>query len=149
MGLRVRDTNRQAFVDSIRNLSSVEDVTIEWGWTDTAQDYPDGTPIHLVAAVHTFGIGVPVRDILGESYDLRASELNLLTDLALNAVADGQDANSAFAIVGQKASSEMKRDFTRISFTPLSPVTVARKGHSQTLIETGHLMEQVDYAVNL
>lgn len=147
MPIKVKDTNRSVFIDAIEAINSLEDTIVEYGWLETASDYPDGTSIHMVAAVHTFGIGVPVRDILGTSFDKHFSELSVLSDLVINRAAEGANFDAEIRIVGQKAISEMKLDFTRLQFTPLAPSTVAAKGHSQTLIETRHLLEQVDYAV--
>lgn len=156
MPATVKDTGSAAFDKFINANESLEGIEAAWGWLDTARDYPDGTSLHMVAAVHTFGISseeipngptIPKRDVIGGSYDARATEYTTLTDIAYEAVLNGQMPESALKSIAAKGATDMKKDFFSLSFTPLSASTIAKKGHSQALIETRHLLNEVNYAV--
>ncbi|MEM8168046.1 hypothetical protein Q4R38_18910, partial [Morganella morganii] len=53
----------------------------------------------------------------------------------------------AFAIVGEKLSGEVKRKIQSGINPELDPKTVARKGSSKPLIDTGNLLQSITYEV--
>lgn len=145
---------RRSFVDSNKVVSlygALDGLEVVWGWTDEAQDYPDGTSIHLVVQSNHFGTNkIPRRPILSLSFDRHISGLIGLSD-ALNQALISSQANNVDPLllaIGQRAASQAKRDFGNIGpMQALAPSTIERKGHGTIWIETGHAKEQVGFQI--
>ena len=133
----------------IEELKKLDAKNVSVGWHEDAEPYPDGTRVQLVACVHEFGTPtIPMRPILSMSFDSRKREYGALMDLAVENIIAGGSANDGLVAIGRKMKSDVQRDFTILSFVPLSQSTRDRKGHSTPLIDTGHLKSTVDFKVN-
>jgi phage gpG-like protein len=114
-----------------------------------------GSPMTLVeiAAVHEFGSRdgrIPERSFLRSTFLIR--RVNALaamqTKLAKAIVTDGMDPSKALAILGAWGAAEVKNTFTEIDIPPpLAESTIARKGSSRPLVDTGLLKNSISYEV--
>ncbi len=113
--------------------------------------YPDGTPVVLVAAVNNFGSasrGIPARPFmqLGQEPALKAVEpiakalVPLLNEGKLTIADMLED-------MGAPAVAEFKQAITDLKTPANAPSTIARKGSSNPLVDTGLLRSSLTYAV--
>lgn len=121
--------------------------TLKVGFLSNAT-YPDGTPVALVAAIHEFGSkkqNIPPRPFFRHAIAKNKSGWPKLIKAALQA---RKDARSALLLVGQVVKEQIQESIREANFTPLSERTVQRKGHDRQLIDTGHMLNSVDYEVS-
>jgi hypothetical protein len=94
------------------------------------------------------GANRPPRPFLLPSVKLnKAKYIKLLGKVAVDVVAGKNKAITVYRLVGNVASNDVKQYIASGSFAPLSPVTIARKGSSKPLIDTGQLRQSITYEV--
>ena len=91
---------------------------------------------------------IPERSFVRSTYD---ENLNKWTELCFKKVTDIVTGDGTADEVGKALGKQMQKDIrTKIKQmkTPHnSPLTVARKGHDNPLIDTGKLVENVKYKI--
>ncbi|AYO83580.1 hypothetical protein [Methylobacterium brachiatum] len=110
--------------------------------------YPDGTSVPMVAAIQEFG--APARKIPPRPYFR-----NMIADKspgwgdAIAAVleANGYDATRTMEQVGAGIKGQLQQSIVDTNAPALSPATVARKGSAKPLVDTGQMLNSVDYKV--
>jgi hypothetical protein len=110
--------------------------------------YPDGTSVPMVAAIHNFGApgaGIPPRPFFSNvvAKGRRTWGAALVTLLEQN----NYDAKKSLRMMGEGIKGEIQKEITNGSFAPLKPATVRRKGFDKPLVDTGHMLNSVDYEV--
>lgn len=123
----------------IRQAGSVDDVTVDVGIFDGE--------IATKGAYNEFGTAtIPARPFLRSSFDDHQSEYE--TDLQKGA-AKIMDGHARPAVVlmqlALKAVGHVKRRITSLRTPPNAPSTIAAKGSSNPLIDTGELRNAVTY----
>lgn len=110
--------------------------------------YPDGTQTALVAAVQNYGapsVGVPPRPFFS---GMVAEKKEGWGDaIAKNLKATNYDADKTLALVGEGIKGQLQQSINNFSGVPLKDRTVKRKGFDKQLIDTGHMVNSVDYEV--
>jgi hypothetical protein len=110
--------------------------------------YPDGASVPMVAAIQEFG--APARKIPPRPYFR-----NMIADKspgwgdAIAAVlkANGYDATRTMEQVGAGIKGQLQQSIVDTNAPALSPATVARKGSAKPLVDTGQMLNSVDYKV--
>lgn len=110
--------------------------------------YPDGTSVPMVAAIQEFG--APARKIPPRPYFR-----NMIADKspgwgdAIAAVLEvnGYDAIRTMEQVGAGIKGQLQQSIVDTNAPALSPATVARKGSAKPLVDTGQMLNSVDYKV--
>lgn len=107
------------------------------------------TSLAVVAAAHEFGLGVPLRSWLRTPLDEMTPELRkMIARVARQVVAGELSAETALERVGMWTQGQLqKRMSAGLPVKRLSPVTIARKGSSKPLIDTGQLRSSITYQV--
>lgn len=110
--------------------------------------YDDGTPVAGVAAAHEFGDGnLPERPFFRLANEgIKGKAVGMLRaqiDPKVMAV----DKTIA-ARLGAMHAGEVKRSITALKSPALDPSTIARKGSSNPLIDTGVMRSSVTYKVD-
>ena len=119
--------------------------SVEIGFLEDAT-YPDGTPVALVAALNEFGSDdTPPRPffrgmIADKSPEWPDAVGNLL-------VANEYDADKTLGQAGAAIKGQLQAAIVAYVGPPLKPATIARKGNDKQLVDTGHMLASVDYAV--
>jgi hypothetical protein len=138
-------------VDSIRDVKRKE---IAVGYPQgRAMAYPNGRSLIEVAARHVFGEGVPQRDFMTYGRTLIEDSPLIKKIMQRIAVETGRPtANPAIIsalmeAAGLEAANLIRQAILDGDWEPNSPETVARKGSSQPLIDTGHLKNSATYVV--
>lgn len=113
----------------------------------------DGTSAAMVAAVHEFGSakrGIPERPFLRPSVAASGPKLSKIIKSRVPKVADGtMSGERVLELLGAEAVGEVKKYIVSGSFTKLADETIARKGSSKPLIDTGNLRQAVNYEVKM
>lgn len=110
-----------------------------------------GKPISVgqVAAIHEFGApkaGIPERSFIRGAIDANQGKIRrTLNRLALAVSRGGMSANMALGILGESVSQMIKKRITDGIPPALKPATVARKGSSKPLIDTGQLLNSIGW----
>jgi hypothetical protein len=110
--------------------------------------YPNGTPVATVAAVHNWGAparGIPPRPFFTNV--VKAGQKTWGPILANLLKANQMNARKALQLMGEGIKGQIQTEIGSGKFVPLKPATVRRKGFDQTLIDTGHMQNSVDFEV--
>lgn len=110
--------------------------------------YPDGTSVALVAAVQEFGSesnNIPSRPF----FRLMIAEHSKSWPdaIALNYKATDGDIPKTLDRMGQGIKGQLQQSIRDTNDPPLAPATIARKGFSKPLIDSGTMLNAVDYEV--
>ena len=145
MASATRTRNIEAYLaDLSRRLGSGR--TLKVGFLSGAT-YPDGTPVALVAAVQNFGApsrGIPPRPFLDQ---VKAAHENEWPVQLAKLIEAGDDPVTALGKMGEIMKGQIQQSIRDTDSPPLKPATVRRKGFDKPLIDTGHMLNSVDYAV--
>lgn len=110
--------------------------------------YPDGTSVALVAAVQNFGApsrGIPPRPFFSTAVRTNAKGWPAVIAGALQMT--GNDVDAALAITGEHIKGQIQLSIRNTMSPPLAPATIAAKGHSKPLVDSGHMQSSVDYEI--
>lgn len=101
-----------------------------------------------VANDHEFGIGVPERSWLRAYVDAAQEEIRRDLSQAMAKVVAGEwDTERALEIVGMKHVAKIQERIRNGIEPPNSPVTIARKGSSVPLIDTGQFRSAITHLI--
>lgn len=136
----------QAKLDAIGDkLMTARGVKV--GFLENAK-YPDGKPVALIAAIQEFGApnkNIPPRPYFRGMIAEKRNEWPLA--IARLFIANKYDARATLAQTGAAIKGQLQEAISKFAGTPLSPRTIAKKGHAKQLVDTGHMLRSVDYEV--
>ena len=109
----------------------------------------EGVSIAEYAAFNEFGTRtIPERPFMRKTFDDNLANYNKLIERLFKGMLDGKlDAKMAFKILGQQTEDDMKNTIMTGNFKPNSAYTVAKKGSSRPLIDTGTMRNSIRYEV--
>lgn len=132
----------KALADKVSNPG-----TLRVGFLEGAT-YPDGTPVALIAAVQNFGSpsrGIPPRpffsNMIAENKDRWGERLSAILK------ANGMDAKAALELMGAGIAGQLRESIVNTNAPPLAPATIEAKGFEKPLVDTGHMLQSVDYEI--
>lgn len=110
--------------------------------------YPDGKPVGMIAAIQDFGApgaGIPPRPffrnmIAAKSPEWPAAIAGLLKQT-------DYDVARALKLAGEGIAGQLRQSIIDTNTPPLAESTIRRKGFSKPLVDTGHMLNSVDYEV--
>jgi hypothetical protein len=119
---------------------------------DQKHDAESGFTMIELAAVHEFGTSdgrVPERAWIRLSFQTSEKELSaFIAPLAAAVVQDKMDIMRALGLVGQWGVAEVRRTVTQSDIPPpLADSTIARKGSDRPLLDTGRMLQSVQYEI--
>lgn len=92
--------------------------------------------------------GVPERPFLRNAMrSNREAYRARLTELARLIVLGGLDLSVALRLIGTQAQGDIQKEIVILAQPPNAPSTIARKGSSNPLIDTGEMRQKVTYKV--
>lgn len=134
---------QRALADISRRLDRAR--TLRVGFLANAT-YPDGTPVAAVAAFQDFGTRtIPPRPFFRNMVAEKSSEWPAAIARAL--ADNNYDAERALRIVGEAIAGQLRQSIIDTNEPPLADRTAQRKGHAKPLVDTGHMLNSVDYEV--
>jgi hypothetical protein len=127
--------------------SVTKSATLTVGFMEGAS-YPDGTSVPMVAAIQEFG--APARNIPPRPFfrNMIAAKAESWPDAvaALLEIND-YDATHALMQTGEAIKGQLQQSIKDTNSPPLAPATIARKGFDKPLIDTGVMINSIDYKV--
>lgn len=111
----------------------------------------------MVASVHEFGatirrkrgsITIPERSFLRTTFDEKNEEwINFFKSQLRHVFALQMDVQTLFNRLGARMVGDVQKKITELDAPPNAPSTIAKKGSSNPLIDTGSLRMRVTYRV--
>jgi len=104
----------------------------------------------MVAFFNEFGTeSTPERSFLRSTMIEKEPDYIKLDERLINLIIDGKlDALKANEVLGQQAKKDVQQKIVDIKEPPNSEKTIAAKGSSNPLIDTGQMRQSIDYVVN-
>lgn len=128
------------------------------GVIDSGKSHSGGISMAELAAIHEFGApnaGIPARPFIGFTFQLRRDELRAFTEkLARQLLNEKLEVRQALGLLGAWGAAQIKRTITQrlvrpqLSESAAGQRTIARKGSSTTLVDTGQLLASISWAVD-
>ena len=119
--------------------------SVKVGLPKGSNDYPDGTSVIMVGAVHEFGSprrNVPQRSYLRSTVqEKRRPYRRLFAKLAKKIIRGEITKEQALEIIGLQVQTDVRQKITDLKEPPL----VYREGNP--LVDTGHLRQSIIYKV--
>ncbi len=144
MSIEINEENK--IPELLRALNSLRRLKVEIGIFGEGD-----TEILMIASVHEFGsmkMNIPERSYMragfDENKDFIFNQAQMLLSQVLSFQIDGRAFYEAF---GGICVSVFQKFLTDLSHPPLSPKTIAKKGSSNPLIDTGRLRSSITYRV--
>lgn len=135
-----------AFLDNMgRRLKT--GTVVKVGFLEGAT-YPDGTPVALIAAIQNFGAparGIPPRPFFSNM--IRDKSPGWGDKLARVLEAVNYDGEKALALMGEGIAGQLRESIQQTNSPPLAEATIRAKGFEKPLVDTGHMLNSVDYEV--
>lgn len=141
----------KGFDQAMRELARKLDkpATLNVGFLSGAR-YPNGTLVALVAVVQNFGSavrGIPPRPFFSNMVVKRSPGWPLAFKECLKA--SNNDVVKSLNLMGEGIKGQLQQEIVDTNEPPLSPATIHRKGFEKPLVDTGHMMNSVDYEVKV
>ena len=133
-----------AFLRKAKNAKSVKEIQV--GFFATSK-YPDGTPVAAVAAFNEFGTKrAPERPFFRNAIAGAEEELNPVMVKNINPRTMALDRKTAGKL-GQVMQGRIQRSITTLRDPANAPSTIAQKGSSNPLLDTGTLRKSTTYRI--
>ena len=109
--------------------------------------YPDGKSVAMIAAIQEFGGGhVPPRPFFRNMIKAKAPTWGDSIGKMLRAAS--YDGAKTMGRMGELIKGQLQQSIVDLTSPPLAPATVARKGFEKPLVDTGNMLNSVDYEVS-
>ena len=158
LGGQAITTGGKRFPQLLRRASSAQKQDIAVGFFATARYHAgrvtnrpghvrsSAEPVARIAAAHEFGIGVPERPFFRQALPNIEARTQALAAKAAQAN-QGLIPDAALGAMGELAASLVQQSITRLRKPPLSAKTIAVKGSSNPLIDTGFMRSVVAWEI--
>lgn len=111
-----------------------------------------GTPLATIAAANEYGTEdghIPERSFIRSTVDEELPSLKILRDRVLAQVVLGElNPRQAIGIMGAYLQGKIQQKIASGVPPPNAPATIAAKGSSTTLIDTGRLRQAISYEIH-
>jgi hypothetical protein len=108
----------------------------------------EGLTVSQIATEHEFGLGVPERSFIRAWFDAQKNQIDQDLSKMMRQVIQGRyDLDRGLNILGVKYVGEIQQKIPAGIPPPNSDRTIARKGSSTPLIDTGQLRSAITYLI--
>lgn len=155
MGVRVRNVSRIS--QSISQLRALNNLAVEIGVFSSSGTNAEGVNYVIIAGVHEFGvsirkekgsINIPERSFLRSTFDEKSEDwLKFMKNHIPKVITSDMQARQLMELLGTKITSDIQKKIKDINDPPNAPSTIAAKGSSNPLIDTGGLRMRITYRV--
>lgn len=104
--------------------------------------YKNGKDVTEVAKKNDKGIGVPERPFMIPAGNKAA---NKTINITVQSIAGGMDESQALSRAGIMFKNAIQKEITNLKEPPNSPYTIAKKGSSNPLIDSGDMRKSVKW----
>jgi hypothetical protein len=123
--------------------------TLRVGFLENAT-YPSGLKVALVATLNEYGVpsrNQPPRPFFRSLINSKEKEWGPAIAKLLKST--NYDVDQTLMLTGEAIKGQLQTSIRNFVGAPLSPRTIARKGHDKQLIDTGHMLSSVDFEVKI
>lgn len=138
----------------LRDMNQMKSKAVQVGIQSedgTKRAYGGDVTVLQVGLFHELGLGVPRRSFIEAPFAIKKSEMEARIDSEMKKLIEGRTTvDRALGFIGIEATNIVKGAFTSEGYgtwPPLNSITIAMKGSSQTLIDTGILRNSISYKV--
>lgn len=146
------DSAKRSLEALINNLGDNTQVLI--GVQKGAGNYDDGLPLAVVAAANHFGanlaanISIPARPFLDVAIEKNQRKYSVTAKNLLPKVLEGEmEMDQLLDSIGLQAASDVQEFMVELKTPPNAPRTVKKKGSSNPLIDSGHLVQSIRHEI--
>lgn len=127
-------------------IAGVHEFGADINVTDRMRKYLHTIGIHLRA--DTTQIRIPERSFLRSAYDDNIQEIEAKVENLLPQVLDsGIPVDTFMQMIGEEMRGKIRQQIVAVSDPPNTDVTVEQKGSSNPLVDTGSMIDSIDYRV--
>lgn len=148
--IRIKKDDRRKYDEFMADMEELKSRRVKIGLLE-GETRDDGLSLAGIGAVHEYGSSdgrIPERSFLRAYVDGNRGALRkIFAQLARKVSGQEMSAGDAMKTLGVYAVGEVRRFITNMSSPPLKPQTIARKGSSKVLIDTGQLRAGINYKV--
>ena len=155
MGVHIRNVSRIREIQAV--LREFSRYAIEIGVFAESGSSKDGVSYALIAGVHEFGVTIkqakgdiviPERSFIRSTFDEKNEQWFNFVKKRMPAVLTGtMPVKRLMELLGEKIVSDIKKKIKDIDDPPNAASTIAQKGSSSPLIDTGGLRMRITYKV--
>jgi hypothetical protein len=131
-------------------IENVDKKIVKVGLPDSSHDDTNLT-LAQIGAIHEYGApsaGIPERPFLAASIRSNTSDLRRLNTVNVKLILHGRKTvEGALGQMGEMAKGMVQKYISEDNFVPLQPATIAAKGSSRPLVDTGQMRQSVSYVV--
>lgn len=118
-------------------------ITLEAGFLEGVT-YSDGMSVPMVASLNEFGTyDIPPRPFFRNAINKNSDKWGKVFLQGMQK----QSARNAFGLLGERIRKDIIQSINDTNEPPNSPVTIARKGSSKPLVDTGLMRASVNYRI--
>ena len=129
-------------------LKELDKLEVAVGYQAGSGADENGVDLCDIAAWNELGTShMPSRPFMRQSIDNHAGEINAFMQGMKDEIISGGSAESILNKVGIFQKDMVQQEITNGSFAPNAPSTIAKKGSSHPLIDTGRMRQSVNYIV--
>ena len=136
-------------IERVAGLNSHVEVGVPKGAMHTSKG--GSISMSLLANIHTYGSitqGIPARPFLIPALqDNQAKYIKYLKSQTIPLLFGRTKQARVLGLLGEMASSDVKKYFISGKFAPLAASTIKQKGSSRPLIDTGQLRQSITYSI--
>ena len=134
--------NKNDLLTAVLEKLKLQFGTVDVGFFKGTHTYPNGKDVTEVARKNDQGIRVPKRPFMIPAGNKAA---NKTINITVNSIAGGMDESQALSRAGIIFKNAIQKEITNIKEPPNSPATIAKKGSSNPLIDTGLMRSKVEW----
>lgn len=145
-----KDTEGRGIKALGKIVKNIDKKIVKVGLPDSNHDDTNLT-LAQIGAIHEYGApgaGIPERPFLAVSIKSNMGDLHRLNAVNVKLILHGkQSLDGALGQMGEMAKGMVQKYISEDNFVPLQPATVAAKGSSRPLVDTGQMRQSISYVV--
>jgi len=131
-----------------KTIEKISKSHVEVGFNEKSGSYGNGLSVAQVAMWNEYGTSRMCSRPFMRKTMYRTDEIRkIYLDVAKKMMTEGYKVKDVYTEIGQKVRERMQYEMLYGTYIPLSPITIARKGHDQPLIDTGKMYDGIRYEV--
>lgn len=134
--------NKNDLLTAVLQKLKLQFGTVDVGFFKGTHTYPNGKDVTEVAKKNDKGIGVPERPFM---IPAAIKAANKTINITVQSIVGGMDEQQALSKAGELFVGFIQKEITNIKEPPNSPYTIAKKGSSNPLIDTGDMRQSVQW----
>lgn len=142
MSVRSEDHGYAALIRSIEDAKAAT-ITVGLHSEEGAASAKGGTTVAEIATINEFGLGVPARPAITGWFDEKTDAVEVLREQVASGVLKGRPIGVSLDRVAQAWAGEVQAKIAGGIPPPNAPSTIAKKGSSTPLIDTGQYRSSI------